>query len=477
MSTHRPTNRLAFASRAALSVCSLAALAIGCGDGETAPSQHEEDLRSAERDREVVESIDEQNQNISTDDRNAKFCKMVASPFVFYRGSNHLFWADLADDSRLASYGNEDTKTWLQGDLHAENYGAFDDDEGQIVFDLNDFDEAVVADYQLDVWRMAVSLVLVDRQNGTAVSEAALDSFAEAYLDAAASYRGNDDELDVKVTKENAYGLLDEFLEEVESDESRTKMLDKWTELQDGVRVFKLSSSKLAAAPEVEPVLSAAWSDYLATLSGGLDADPEYFAVKSVAARLNAGTGSLGTPRYYVLIEGASVSQDDDRILDVKLQGAPSAYPYLSADERGPLDGAFANHAERVVAGQKALGLDVDDHLGWIQLEDGAYSVRERSPFKESFDLADLTTQTRFEKLAAQWGTLLAAAHSRADEDFDDRFVSNSFDKALDEATDGDHAGFRALVREVASTYADQVESDYAAFVEWVHGDLGLTCD
>ena len=49
-----------------------------------------------------------------------------------------------------------------------------------------------------------------------------------------------------------------------------------------------------------------------------------------MAERLHAGVGSLGVKRYYVLIEGPSTGQSDDRILDVKAQGAPSAWGQIA---------------------------------------------------------------------------------------------------------------------------------------------------
>lgn len=42
--------------------------------------------------------------------------------------------------------------------------GWFDDDQGDIDYAINDFDEAVIGDCQLDVWRLATSLALVARR-------------------------------------------------------------------------------------------------------------------------------------------------------------------------------------------------------------------------------------------------------------------------------------------------------------------------
>ena len=70
-----------------------------------------------------------------------KFRKMAADPFAFYRGSACLFYADMATlDDRWCD--ERTSRVWIQGDLHAENFGTYMDGAGRIVFDVNDFDEA-----------------------------------------------------------------------------------------------------------------------------------------------------------------------------------------------------------------------------------------------------------------------------------------------------------------------------------------------
>ena len=90
----------------------------------------------------VVNALSESNEPLTADDLHEKYCKMAVSPFVFYRGTAHLFWSDFADDWRQHRFGCRRTRTWLQGDAHAENMGAFNDQEGNLVYGLNDFDES-----------------------------------------------------------------------------------------------------------------------------------------------------------------------------------------------------------------------------------------------------------------------------------------------------------------------------------------------
>jgi len=96
----------------------------------------------------------------------------------------------------------------------------------------------------------------------------------------------------------------------------------------------------------------------------------------------------------------------------------------------------------RYPAARKALATNVDDHLGWLALDGAFFSVMERSPFKESFPLDELDSDTRLTKLSEQWGAILASAHARADVDYDARYVDRSFEDAVIERVAGDTDGF-----------------------------------
>ncbi|MBM7117936.1 DUF2252 domain-containing protein [Archangium primigenium] len=400
-----------------------------------------------------------------------KYTRMKASAFAFFRGSNHLYWKDLGASPLLATYGGtRATRTWLSGDMHLNNTGAFDDDTGDIVFGLNDFDEAVIGDYQLDVWRLATSLLLAAREAGTfstADQEVLVDAFSKAYLDTMKGYAGNNGETTRKFRASNTYGLLNDFLDDVSAKNTRAKLLDTWTARVQGVRQFSFTSPEAApVSVTVRNDLVSRMSAYRATLGGGTTWPSGYFTVKDVMQRLGAGIGSTGATRYYVLIEGATSSPDDDRILEWKAQRAPSAWPHVGAEQVGQTNATSGGDlAARVVVAAKALGYRVDDHLGWTTLADGQpYSVRELSPWKASFPVEDLTTLTRFTHLAEQWGQVLATHHARADKDWNASVFPHSLDGEIQSRTDKDAAGFRARVRAVATDYAQQVKFDYDSF-------------
>ncbi|MDJ0903773.1 MAG: DUF2252 family protein [Xenococcus sp. MO_188.B8] len=418
---------------------------------------------------EVVQTIEQQNQDLcqNSDSNDCellqyKYCKMGDSAFPFYRATNYLFWKDFANDNRLQEFGNKKTKTWILGDLHVDNFGTFDNSEGKIVFNMNDFDESVIADYQYDVWRMAASMILVARNSGletfaedTEKQEKIIDAFSESYLDTIASYLGNDKEVKTDFTLDQLdfdfSDLLEKNRAKNKQKKARKKMLGKWTN-EEGNKLAnqdQIDKKKLALIDsDLYEEIEAAISNY----------SKHNFQVKDIVQRLRAGLGSLGTPRYYVLIEGKTDEASADRILDVKRQAKPTAYDFLGSAWQNK------NYAKLQAIAYKALINDADPYLGWIELSDGFYSIRERSPYKDGILAANLNQDQAFTNMAKLWGEILATAHARADKDYDSDLIAYSFEKQVDKLTDGHHEEFRALVREIAFEYADQVQEDYEAF-------------
>src|SRR5919199_1326090 len=108
-----------------------------------------------------------------------KFRKMAADPFAFYRGSAPLFYADMeGEGDRWAD--DRTSRVWIQGDLHAENFGTYMAGDGVFVFDVNDFDEAYLGHFTWDIKRMVASVALLAWMK--AISDADIASMIETYV-------------------------------------------------------------------------------------------------------------------------------------------------------------------------------------------------------------------------------------------------------------------------------------------------------
>lgn len=99
---------------------------------------------------------------------------------------------------------------------------------------MNDFDEAAIYDFQVDVFRAAVSILNQGIVNGFKMEEIdyILEEFAKAYVRMVIHYTYNEDALLFELTKHTAFGRLREFLMEVDRKGSREKQLEKFTMIQ-----------------------------------------------------------------------------------------------------------------------------------------------------------------------------------------------------------------------------------------------------
>ncbi|MGQ4601523.1 DUF2252 family protein [Nocardia sp. R6R-6] len=388
--------------------------------------------------------------------------RMIASPFTFYRGAAGLMAADLAGgpDSGLTAQ--------LCGDAHAANFGLYGTARGEIIMDINDFDETVVGPWEWDLERLAASLVLAGRESG-----ADADDCRAAARDAARSYRLAIDALaaapfmaswsalpdESVIAGAKADALLDDFKKAAKKARKNTsaKVVAKWTEhLEDhqtGIRKHRFISDP--------PILTAVSADVAAAVTDGLERYAESlhesrrnllarFAVSDIAFRI-VGTGSVGLHTYLALLHG---NDGEALVLQVK-QANPSALaPFLPAH-------TVRHEGERIVHGARLVQSESDILLGWTTLAptgDGVelpFIVRQFRNLKGGIDPAALPASDLddYGRLA---GALLARAHSRS---LDPRLLSGYLDG--DERFDDAVAAF-------AVRYADRTEADHAELVDAV---------
>src|SRR5262244_4588948 len=115
-----------------------------------------------------------------------KAARMAASPFGFYRGAVSVMASDL---SMLLSTG---IYAQLCGDAHVHNLGAFEGQDGRLIFDINDFDETIRGPWEWDVKRMAASLVLAGRESDNSEKQCKVGvlAFVQSYREAMQQFAG-----------------------------------------------------------------------------------------------------------------------------------------------------------------------------------------------------------------------------------------------------------------------------------------------
>src|SRR3978361_2118715 len=104
----------------------------------------------------LAERLKSFNADLLPDKVQFKYEGMAENAFAFFRGTCHLFYEDLAaaEALPLSPLG------WICGDLHIENFGSYKGDNKLVYFDLNDFDEGLLAPASFEAARMLASIFI-----------------------------------------------------------------------------------------------------------------------------------------------------------------------------------------------------------------------------------------------------------------------------------------------------------------------------
>jgi uncharacterized protein (DUF2252 family) len=392
-----------------------------------------------------------------------KFRKMAASPFAFYRGSASLFYADMTGPFRDDRFLDERTsRVWIHGDLHAENFGTYMNSSGQLVFNVNDFDEAYVGPFIWDLKRFAASVALIGYSKALSddVITSLVTTFADAYLtELRAIARGGDDAIG-SITLENADGVLRRVLQEARLN-TRVDLLAAQTTIDEYERRFSLGDGVYEVDEATAATVTAAFQDYLRTLpsqGAGVSAN-----IKDIKLRKGVGIGSAGLPSYNLLLEGHTQALENDVIIYMKQAQVPAVARWID-DER--VRGYFQHQGHRTAESQRALQAHADPWLGYTELNGVGQLVAEVSPYANDLDWSDVNEPEELTGVLADLGRAVARMHSVADDESSHDLVDFSTEEAIVGAVDKDEAGFVGLLVEFAHRYGDQAREDHQDFVD-----------
>ena len=365
-----------------------------------------------------------------------RWARMAASPFHFFRGNAALMAFDLAPSPTTG------LSSQLCGDPHILNLGAFAAPDGDLIFDLNDFDETCRGPWEWDLKRMVVSIVLggEDAGHGSDSGLAAVRSCVEAYRMAMHRYAelGAVDLARASLAPVDEHQTLDPIFEKAARD-TPAKLFEKaidpegrtFRELPPGLRPLddRESGPFLSAVAEYQHTLHPAWRQAFSRYT------PIAFG------RRISGCGSLGVRNVLMLCEGHD--PEDLLFLEFKAQPGSSWAPYTQPDSE-------THRGQAVSSGQQRLQTWSDPFLGWTTVSEAPYLVKQWSNHKASLSTQDL----RGDELGAYariCGTILAKGHARSGDPARlSGYVGHS--PNLDEAL----AAFAAV-------YASQVLQDWEA--------------
>ena len=313
----------------------------------------------------VAERIQRFNEGRDPERRQRKFARMRENPFAFFRGSAHLFYEDWPEGSPL----DDAPPAWISGDLHLENFGSYRGDNGLAYFDLNDFDEAVVAPPTWEVARfltsvfVAADMLKLSRADSTLLGKTFLTSYTAALIAGKARW----------IERDCATGMVRRLLRAVE-DRSHHALLKERT-IGAGIkcRLLKNEDRILAATPADRRMVVELVGQFSRHLP-----DPRFYKVLDVARRV-AGLGSLGVARFAVLVLGHD-TEDGHRLLDLKHESPSVLLPRLRIPQP-----AWASEAVRVATIQHRAQAVAPAHLYAIGQN---FRLRELQPMEDRLALA-----------------------------------------------------------------------------------------
>ncbi|MEO3780687.1 DUF2252 domain-containing protein [Micromonospora sp. B11E3] len=395
-----------------------------------------------------------------------KFRKMAASPFAFYRGSASLFYADQRGDFADGAFLDERTsRVWIHGDLHAENFGTYMNASGQLVFNVNDFDEAYVGPFTWDLKRFAASVALL--AYAKALSDQAISDlvtgFAGSYLTELRAIAAGGDDAIGSITLDNADGVLRRVLQQARLN-TRVDLLAAQTTIDNYERRFSLGDGVYEVDADTRDRVCAAFQDYLGTLpESSARLRPVEAHIKDVVLRKGVGIGSAGLPSYNLLLEGHTQALENDVVIYMKQAQVPAVARYVD-DER--VRSYFRHQGHRTAESQRALQAHADPWLGFTELDGAGQLVAEVSPYAADLDWADVNEPEELAGVLTDLGRAVARMHSVADDESSHDLVDYSTEEAIVAAVDADADGFVAHLVEFAHAYGLRAREDHQLFVD-----------
>jgi uncharacterized protein (DUF2252 family) len=380
--------------------------------------------------------------------------RMSASPFAFLRGAACIMAWDL---SKTPSSG---INVIIDGNAHLNNFGLYGTPQRDVIFDLNDFDEATVGPWEWDLKRLVASINVAGRENGLNRGER-----ADAVKGAVAAYRANIERLQemgvLNIWYLHAYPDREHPLFAMDA---KTNAIFRKTAAKALTQTNAMLLSKIAQRQvdgswrfkEDPPILRRVTDalrdkiiDGLNLYSHSLPSERSYmlghYHVVDVAHRI-VGVGSVGTRAYLVLLFGNS--DEDPLFLQVKEATAPAHGPYLP-----PLPAGYEHNGKRVVMGQTSLQASSDVMLGVTKIDNRDYFVRQMKNMKASVPVESLSGAP-FNDYARACATLLARAHARTS------------DAAAISGYCGGASALDKAFADWAEAYGDQTEQDHDRLVK-----------
>ncbi|MFD2673230.1 DUF2252 domain-containing protein [Marinicrinis sediminis] len=417
----------------------------------------------------ILEEFDRELMQLSHEKRMNKYIKMAENPFRFFRGSAYLFYYDVTR-TPFIYHTPPECPTWIQGDLHFENFGGFRSEAGDMVYDVNDFDEGYLGSYLYDILRMSASIVLVAELHGFSDQEQdeAITTYLKAYVKQMQRFGQRlEDPSTLQFTEDNTNGPIRKVLRKLKQ-RQQNHLLTGITSSVEHHRQFVHTDELHPVSPEERVAILKQWEQYVETIDPELRQDEACYRIKDMAVKHGSGTASIGLDRYYLLIEGGeTLDAQDDVILEMKEVRAP--IPAFLLPHNESFWEQFLHQGARVITTQKAMHHEADAYLGYTSLADRHFYIRERSPYKKRVKADRIKHFKGFTKTLHWMGKITAKIHARADADLAHGLLDYHSEDEILKAIGDDVNSFYRRISLWSRTYASQIHEDYDIFCDWLN--------
>jgi len=368
-----------------------------------------------------------------------KYALMDQNMYAFFRGTCHLFYEKLGKEKKLPF----SPAVWVCGDLHMENFGSYKGDNRLVYFDLNDFDEAVLAPASWELIRF-VSCIFVAFQSLKIERKKALNMaklYLKVYSDTLAKGKS------FYIEPQTAQGIVCDFLTAV-SKRRQKDLLKSITRKKGKKRTLLTDEKHLVIDKQEKKELCRHMDEWVMTNSGR----PYNYEVLDVVFRV-AGLGSLGLKRYLFLL-GSTNIKEKYLLIDVK-QSRPSALkpPHITQP-------AWKNESERIIAIQDRMQNISPFLLSTTTIKGDTFVIQELQPTKDSINFNLIKDRYRdIYQVISDMALLTASAQLRSS----GRQDSASADELI---SFGQSTTWQEDILRYAIKYADLIKEDYRAFKE-----------
>jgi uncharacterized protein (DUF2252 family) len=367
-----------------------------------------------------------------------KYQFISEDPFRFYRGTCHLFYEDL---SKHITW-KDDTKVWICGDLHLENFGTYKGDNRVVYFDMNDFDEALQAPATWELVRMLTSIHVA--AHSVPYDAKMADKLCRIYL--TEYIRVLETGKPLTIDKETAQGLLKYFIQQLQLRKESALVGSKMQTKNGTAKLLVNNQKSLPVAPEIKVKVMNRLNNWLKK-----QGEKERYKVVDISYRI-AGTGSVGCQRYMLLV--TKKKSGPWHLLDLKEAMPSSLLPYVKIPQP-----TWDNEAQRVVTLQKRIQHVSPSMLNVIKIGKTPFVIKELQPSADRMDLTLCKGKlTKLSKIL----TVMAQANASGQLRSAGRQGSSIADELI---TFAHHTQpWKTKVLQYARKYALQVMADYEAY-------------